>query len=66
MAPSENFLLDVHLSIAQALSLLVFQNARVFFLLVRNPRHIIPLSPPRGRGGRFSESQDGKRIASSS
>ena len=36
------------------------------FLLVRNLRRLLPLSPPRVRGGGFSESWEGKRNASSS
>ena len=58
------FFLDVHLSIVQALSL-----SRCFgllglcpevFLLVRNLRGLLPLSPPRVKGGGSSVSWGGK------
>ena len=69
VAYNECFPLDVHSYFAQALSI-IFWNARTsvrrFFLLVRNLRRLLPLSPPRGRGGGFSESREEKRIAFSS
>ena len=67
-ASSEGFPLDAHLSIAQALSLPVFQSARTS---VRGfscgQESVVPSSssPPRGRGYGSSESRGGKRNASS-